>query len=467
MNNSKTQNIKNYTNSSSTLLERKNILFSRLPEKNVNKERYDNILSFWDSAILDVARKFNVLIFTPKLLQEVFTINNTSPNFLPVVLNELHKSSNITTLDNFFKEIGWTKWIFDKLVMSPLKSYTGILQNNVGSVPNQKLVIAEILKEKAEEVYQIQSEKIHTTTDCIVPMGKLEKLIQDWLLSKEELDLLVQVLVKQGFAVLILSNTGERKGLKFRFQGESEQLKSEESDIGILHLLTTLDSLKIQEEKLREDIEVLNVEIKKSIRQKQKSHALVQLRKKKQFDDILEKRIESSTNIHNILLSIESAQSNQQIVEAMRSGATALKKVNEKLPIEEVDKVFEDLQDTLTDQKEIDDALKQGNASTSMNNFTLEEEQELEEELKLLEEQVQKQQQPTETTATTPIKNEIQTTTTTTTTTSEPEFKIPVEILSKEEEDNLLLELEKLQLNSKEKDEEPEKEKKKLILESN
>ncbi|EAL68878.1 SNF7 family protein [Dictyostelium discoideum AX4] len=432
--------------------DRRGILFSKLPSQQLNPDRYDNLMTFWNNSLIDISKSCNILIFTPKLLSTYFTVENVSPIYLPLILNEMIKTKFIVKYEEYIKDYGWSKWVWTKMVVQPFQYYTGLSTPNTETEKNVKFILPEMIKDKAEQLYQHQLKNMNSTTDNIISYINLEKSIKDWYITREELDLLLLVLFRDS-KVLILTNNkikninnnnnGEdRIGIKFAFDGEKVQ-PIQETDFGILKLQTTYETLKQQESKLLTDIEEISNTIKESIRIKQKNHALLQLKKKKLLESILEKRATASTNIHEILFSIESAKSNQQIIESLCTGVSTLKKVNQEISVDQVDSILDDYQDAITNQREIDDAMKSGfNSVESLSSADIDEDQlekeldqMLQDHLTLEKEEKQKQKQ---------IEKEKQQQQQPPTSQFNPNLPIPL----KNEEDELLKELESLSVTS-------------------
>eukprot|EP01133_Synstelium_polycarpum_P010930 gene10930-12737_t len=371
------------------------VLYSRLPStRDQNPERFDNLLSFWSTAIHRVASTSNLLLFTPQQLKEIFTIDGVAPISLLPIIDELERRNEIELLQRFTTQMGWSGWLWTKLAVPTFQWIFGGGQSSStqsssptkkgdNKVLERKLLFIDLVTDKAEELYQHHLATISSSIDQVVSITKVEKLATDWTLTKDELNLLLFVLDRQGKAKIITLN----------------------------------NETKMQEKRLAKEMDVCKEEITKCIRSKQKSQALVQIRKRKTLESILEKKSESAHNIHKILLSIDSAHSNQQVVETIRMGVTTLKKVNDKMTVDQVDNVMDSLSDALLDQKEIEDAMSDG-FKTVTPVTSVEEDEELEKQFKALEEEMEKDAELIEIMNNMNIANKPITSTTTTTTTT-------------------------------------------------
>ncbi|EFA77869.1 SNF7 family protein [Heterostelium album PN500] len=458
-------NSNNINNSSSKLDEEhesRKILLSRLPaSRQQNPERYDNILNFWSKSIRRVIDECNLLIFTPQQLKEIFTVEGgITPISLMNIIDEIERGNDIELLSKFTTQMGWSSWLWNRVAVptfqwSVSKVYPSSMNSprktdNSKAVLERKLVCPAAANIKAEELYQIQLDRIQSTIDNIVSLSNVEKEIADWLITKEELALLLHILDKEGKAKLIVHNN-ETKGVKFANEGEKVVVL--DTDLGVLELNNTYEKLIAQEEKLKNDIDACSEQIRTYVRAKQRDLSLTQLKRKKTLESILAKRQQASNNIHELLASIESAHSNQQVMDTLCVGVSTLKKVNEKMSVDQVDKVMDDFADVMLNQKEIEEAITTGMAANAPESNP-EEDAELERELeKLEEEQKLKQQQQNKTPTT-----ENPTTTTTTTTSKTPPVKSQEDIELEKE----LEQLENLSLNESS----PKEKKKEPILEA-
>jgi len=468
---------KEYTNGLIEIqnIERRGIIFSRIPSKQNNPDRFDDLIHFWSQSIQDVSKSCNILIQTTKTLQQAFTTkDNVSPMFLPLVLIELEKLGIIQRYDQYMTatDMGWSKWLWNKCVVSPIQYYSGYSdsqQQHQYQNTSTKFIIPTVVKDKAESIYQLVLENMKSTTDNILSISKLEKSIADWSLSKEELDMLIHTLIREGKAIIIYHNK-EKKGIKFA-SDESSKVVSEKSDYGILQLKNTKETLRIQEESINLDIERISEDLQKSIRAKQKNHALLHLKRKKRLEDILFKRRESLSNTENLLYSIESAQSNQQIYDTLVSGVSTLKTVNEKLSVDQVDNIMDEYQDVIANQREIDDVIRTGFSSIDPSSSLDVDEDQLEQELLQMEKDVEKELAEKEKEKQKEKEKEKEKLTSqpisTPTSITTSSLSNPLPTVTKDEEDELLKELESLQIEKERPSSSSSSSKRQLVMENN
>jgi hypothetical protein len=119
-------------------------------------------------------------------------------------------------------------------------------------------------------------------------------------------------------------------------------------------------AIERNEEKLQEWSEQINAYNVKALQYKKRNQiklAINQVTRRK----VIEKQIESTFNIKLTLeqtkTAIESASTNQSMIELMADSTKVLKKIREETPIEDVDQVVDDLQSELDEVQVVNDSL--------------------------------------------------------------------------------------------------------------
>ena len=123
-------------------------------------------------------------------------------------------------------------------------------------------------------------------------------------------------------------------------------------------------------------------------RASQPKASLAYLRKRRRLADIHHKRLDALFNIEQIIGSIQSAETDAEIMEAYRSGSRALKEFmsSQGLTVDSAESAVTSMESVLADQQEIDQILSQPiNAELKLG--VEGEEEELEEELRNLQEE--------------------------------------------------------------------------------
>ncbi|SPO27149.1 uncharacterized protein UTRI_10611_B [Ustilago trichophora] len=155
-----------------------------------------------------------------------------------------------------------------------------------------------------------------------------------------------------------------------------------EEDRSILTVKSTLRRLDQQIRSLEHQICTRNDQIKTALRSNGKTQAAMHLRSRKALEEVLEKRMTVRENMALVVIKIEQAQSDVEVIRAYRASSDVLKSVlgREELRLENVERTMEGLQEGLVGQREVDQVIR-GEAIDGVD------EEELLEELKALEEE--------------------------------------------------------------------------------
>jgi hypothetical protein len=179
-------------------------------------------------------------------------------------------------------------------------------------------------------------------------------------MSKEEINLLLDYLHCEGPAKLVLLQHGKRGLRFFEDQTLKMQLTDPQVDHGTIQLKETLYTLDMQRKELESRIQETEAEIVQYLQKKQRQVAKQQLVKKKMFESILEKRIQSYNNIDQMLTSIESAHSDAEVIQSLKTGTQAIKNVTGVLEDMNPEEVLDQAAEAMTDYAEIQRAIDVG-----------------------------------------------------------------------------------------------------------
>jgi hypothetical protein len=109
----------------------------------------------------------------------------------------------------------------------------------------------------------------------------------------------------------------------------------------------------------------LTDDAKKFVNSQEKKRALMCLKQRKYIQDVMEKRLEAQQQLQMILLKIQQAESDGDILKAYQYGTTTLADMMTKygLTVDQVDKTMLHLEQVLADQHEVDMAITSGMSS--------------------------------------------------------------------------------------------------------
>ncbi|KAJ3324630.1 hypothetical protein HDV06_006523 [Boothiomyces sp. JEL0866] len=139
---------------------------------------------------------------------------------------------------------------------------------------------------------------------------------------------------------------------KFKQKGA---LEITNTDADIIKLQQTVKSLKNQITEIEEQISKLELDIKTMLAQKKRQKAVYSLKKKKNLEMVLEKRLNSLHTVEGIVDKINDKTTELEILEAYSTGTIVLKEYLEKM--DKAQDTVDALQDVLADHKEIEDVM--------------------------------------------------------------------------------------------------------------
>lgn len=176
---------------------------------------------------------------------------------------------------------------------------------------------------------------------------------------------------------------------------QSEKLSAiTEEEKGVVNVKDTYARLESQVEEIEMRIKERQVKLEVALRDKKREQALSHLRSKKMLEEVLEKRTKSMETLHGVLIKIEQAASDVEIVKAYEMSTSSLKALlaNERLQPERIEASMDQMQDTIADADEVRRAVEMGNEGVRRAAGEEEmDEEEMEAELKRLEEENEKE----------------------------------------------------------------------------
>lgn len=130
-------------------------------------------------------------------------------------------------------------------------------------------------------------------------------------------------------------------------------------DTGTLRLRETKSALKEQRNRLQQEIEKAQRKVLEALRLKQKDIAALHLKRRKALDAMLIKRVASLDTVSQILLQLDVADTNAQLLSAYRLGKDMLaeKAKRSGLTAEAVGDTLDGLREVFADQAEVDAAI--------------------------------------------------------------------------------------------------------------
>jgi len=326
----------------------------------------------------------NVLTFPGKNLDQFFCRNGITPSCIGSVINELQKKGELMEINSYTNPAGW-KLNLIKLVFSPITwSFSKLIGSNNDTTELKDVIYVNvsILKKICEKIlnlhYNLNFYKIDnliTKSDFINKYKSINLKDKDLNLSETDIDLIL-IQLKRNNNINII-NHEDITMLKFKEKNDkSNNIEFSSSDINVLKLKNSIEIIMNQVEQDESKKESIQKKVKECIKNKQKVKALFLLKEKKMVQQFIEKKMSSYNTLQNILLKIQSCESDNDILNAMKLGSDTLKQyIEEKdLSVDRIDDVFSYIEDTLMDFDEIESTIKQNQPVSNLNDAEFEEE---------------------------------------------------------------------------------------------
>lgn len=138
-----------------------------------------------------------------------------------------------------------------------------------------------------------------------------------------------------------------------------QKTRVNQDDQAIAQLKITRDKIRTYQKKLEASIQHCKNAVLQCIKQKQKDKAMLTLRKQKYMEKTFENSLGQLLQIEQLINDVESAQVQKNVYDALKQGNDLLKKFNEQLNIDDVERLMEDTREAIEYQNQISEALSQ------------------------------------------------------------------------------------------------------------
>lgn len=330
-------------------------LFSNFPQRESNPKKWEDLRAFWTKVVYDVCRHNHVFAVTLHDLKEWLSLKGMVPFGLETLLGTLESDKKVQHITEFtVGSPSFSGWVLKTLASSLYWGYGKLVSSGSSKAKEGKYVFIDIIKDYAEELMSyVKDADRSSTSERVMLLSHLAALVpSEWNLSTEDLKLILVYLEKIKQLAIIQLNDGTM-GVKL----DSQVAQVTEVDRGVLQMQVVLDQLEEQVGKLTEDVEKCVKQASEQLQAKNRPRAMAHLKKKKLLQDVLTKRMDNVHKIQQILLSIDSATTNNQVVEAFAVGVASLKHANAQHSADEVHAIMDELGDLLADQAELDKAI--------------------------------------------------------------------------------------------------------------
>jgi len=144
------------------------------------------------------------------------------------------------------------------------------------------------------------------------------------------------------------------------FGKKKNESRVTDQDRAVLQLKQQRDKLKQYQKKIQIQLEKERELAKQLLKSGKKDKAKLLLRKKKFQEGLLEKTDGQLDNIERMVHDIEFAQIESKVIQGLKSGNEALKKMHELMSIEDVERIMDETNEAVEYQQEIDALLAGG-----------------------------------------------------------------------------------------------------------
>jgi len=367
--------------------ERTNFMFSALPtDKTVNPKHWETKVSYWSEEILKSSRFFKDVYFSIETIKDIFQDDHKrSPSCLPAIVNELYQSRQIvfaTDVNNILNDTSWSNWSYNILG----KSVSWVWRKYwYGGFHEQTVfVIKELLEEFSSSLLEAHYQNIrYEKTDNVVPWNVIKNLykIKGMNPTEENLVCVIGYLKSIGKCTVGINEEHE-KVVKFKSKNQPKVDPVTINDFEIIKLKKTIAKLSIEAKQLEKEIQRIQENAQKFVKEKDKTQAKKLLIQKQKLQKTLTLKQDAVYSMKENLRTIQEAETTKLITDAFNSSASLLNQSYkvQGLTTDRIDEVFDKAQEAKEMVTEIEDALSAGISQLNDDNYDMSElEKELEE----------------------------------------------------------------------------------------
>ncbi|KZO97862.1 hypothetical protein CALVIDRAFT_554340 [Calocera viscosa TUFC12733] len=363
--------------------------FSR--QKSFNPSSYSANVDWWRRALPEVVAHSQalpdhlVLDVGDKLVEELRTASGARPASLGTVALEMLESSSLYPLAPFLSapnpiypisdstSLPWR--IASTLVGQPLWYLLSQLRLVGDPLPAEestaarwkrakgKYILKANLEKAADAVLNHERSNAHVSiTDRLYTPASFQKEFGDLALpgvtlSATDTKVLLKHLERDRRAIVTSNEI-----IKFLDEHEPESTTITQVDRGVLEMKLAIQRLEEQISEIDRRITERTSKVKESLGKKQQETALSYLRSRRQLEEVLAKRTSSLETLQTVLLRIEAAAGDVEVMKAYETSSATLRTLlrDPRLQRERVDQTMESMAEALADHREIERAVEMG-----------------------------------------------------------------------------------------------------------
>nr|GAT60026.1 predicted protein [Mycena chlorophos] len=248
-------------------------------------------------------------------------------------------------------------------------------------------VFLSLVEQAADAVLAQQAENVGAPADALYSHEGFKKTFVPSM-SEADMKILLRFLQRDRGAIVVDGDV-----IKF-VDTRTAQREITSIDRGMLELKEAVQRLHAQIDDIRRKMDHYTEQAKLALQQKHKPVALTYLRQRKQFEDLLKKRLGSLETLEGTQLSVETAAGDVEILKSYETSTTTLRAIlaHPSLQRDNIDKTMDALAEANADAQEINTAIEiGGNAAIGIASNPAFDEVDLERELAQLAEEAKKE----------------------------------------------------------------------------
>ncbi|KAM0015736.1 putative Snf7 family protein [Helianthus debilis subsp. tardiflorus] len=300
---------------------------------------------FWKNLIIKIVRHLGIFIIRPSVVRNVwFNQGGLVPLCIDHVLVELYNSGDLLcSSDLIDPKSGQLTQLFHKVRhLLPLSKPAFPLED--------EFIVSSVLQEKSDEVVKLISED-HWTSSFIITMSKFQVICG----GPKQASVILSHLFKCGRAKYVAIRRNDLiEGVKVSLSSKTIS-GATSSDYDILHLTWTAEKLQLQIDMIDQLCNKSKTSALASLKSGNKVSARRHARELKLQSERREKCDVLLRRVEEVLRAIADAEDSKEVFEAIKSGTKAMK--DKMITIEEVQQCLDDLDETITSQKQVEKVL--------------------------------------------------------------------------------------------------------------
>ncbi|KAJ7273319.1 Snf7-domain-containing protein [Mycena rebaudengoi] len=358
-------------------------------QKHSNPASYHANIEWWRKALEAIVRSGMqqdgsklVLTAGPRLMELLRVSGVGKPLALATVIAELRSQKLLFTAEEFLSskesvyDSGWlpgriAAYVVGKPLWWALEQLgvvgeDGFISNTRPSDKDKSwwgdYVVLSLVDAAASEILSKQAQKPGGAGDGLYSFEGFKRefasiLSEDLgLLPDGDAKLLLRFLERDRHAVVV-----DKDVIKFIASDNVAAVREITAvDRGILELQEAVHHLHVQVTEFQRKIDQYTKKASAALRENHKPMALSYLRSRRQFEDLLRKRLGSLETLEATLISVETAAGDVEIMSTYQSSTTTLRAIlsHPSLQRESIDKTMDAMAEANADAKEVDEAIR-------------------------------------------------------------------------------------------------------------